>query len=192
MEEYTTGYLWEYLNRIDPITAAQFHPKNTRYIIRAIEIYEQTGIPKSLLVQEQPVDHPLLMVSLTRENSIAEKLIHQRVEEMIDRGLLQEVQSLLDRGYTPDLQSMNGIGYRQTVEWLRIISNYELEISNKKEINKAQEIDNYQLLIANLIDSITLASVQYAKRQRTRFRRYEKDAQEHPKDRVTYMTIPMD
>lgn len=87
---------------------------------------------------------------------------------------------------------MNGIGYRQTVEWLRIISNYELEISNKKEINKAQEIDKYQLLIANLIDSITLASVQYAKRQRTRFRRYEKDAQEHPKDRVTYITIPMD
>jgi tRNA A37 N6-isopentenylltransferase MiaA len=43
----------------------------------------------------------------------------------------------------------------------------------------------------NLINSITLASVQYAKRQRTRFRRYEKDAREHPKDRVVYLNITL-
>jgi tRNA A37 N6-isopentenylltransferase MiaA len=60
--------------------------------VRAIEIYEQTGIPKSILVQEHPVDHPLLMISLTRDLEIANKLIHQRVEEMVERGLVAEVQ----------------------------------------------------------------------------------------------------
>jgi tRNA dimethylallyltransferase len=73
------------LNSFDPDTAAEFHPKNTRYIIRAIEMYEQTGIPKSLLVRENPVDQTLLMVSLTRDVDTANNLIHQRVEEMIER-----------------------------------------------------------------------------------------------------------
>lgn len=54
---------------------------------------------------------------------------------------------------------MNGIGYRQTIEWLK---------KNDDDIK-------------DLIDTISLASIQYAKRQRTRFRRYEKDAREHPK-----------
>lgn len=62
---------------------------------------------------------------------------------------------------------MNGIGYRQTVAWLSQAS------------TDTQE----------LIDTITLASVQYAKRQRTWFRRYEQDAQQSPKDRVVYKTI---
>ncbi len=64
---------------------------------------------------------------------------------------------------------MNGIGYRQTVEWLR------------NNDNDTQ----------NLINTISLASVQYAKRQRTRFRRYKKDSLENPKDRVFYMTITL-
>jgi tRNA A37 N6-isopentenylltransferase MiaA len=62
---------------------------------------------------------------------------------------------------------MNGIGYRQTVQWL--------EDKNENKID--------------LINSISLASVQYAKRQRTRFRRYKKDSLENPKDRVIYIDI---
>ena len=64
---------------------------------------------------------------------------------------------------------MNGIGYRQTIEWL------ESEEKNKDK----------------LIESISLASVQYAKRQRTRFRRYEKDASQAPKQRVYYLQIKL-
>ncbi len=169
LEQSQPWYLRTLLNSFDPDTAAEFHPKNTRYIIRAIEMYEQTGIPKSVLVRENPVDHPLLMISLTRDIDVANILIHQRVEEMIERWLVQEVQWLLDSWYSPDLQSMNGIGYRQTVEWLR----------NNDNDTK------------NLINTISLASVQYAKRQRTRFRRYKKDSLENPKDRVFYMTITL-
>ena len=72
---------------------------------------------------------------------------------------------------------MNGIGYRQTVDWL-------LDTSSEILGTKNQEL-------RTLIDSISLASVQYAKRQRTRFRRYEKDAREHPKDRVIYLNITL-
>ena len=169
MEQSEPWYIRSLLNNFDPDTAVEFHPKNTRYIIRAIEMYEQTGIPKSVLVRENPVDHPLLMVSLTRDVDTANRLIHQRVEEMIEKWLVEEVQWLLDRWYSPDLQSMNGIGYRQTVEWLK----------------------NNDNNIKNLIDTISLASIQYAKRQRTRFRRYKKDSLDNPKKDVTYIEIDM-
>jgi tRNA dimethylallyltransferase len=89
---------------------------------------------------------------------------------MIERGLVEEVKLLLKKGYTPDLQSMNGIGYRQTIQWLE-----------EKNGN-----------MANLIDSISLASIQYAKRQRTRFRRYKKDSTDNPKRDVIYKEINMD
>lgn len=64
---------------------------------------------------------------------------------------------------------MNGIGYRQTVQWL----------DNKNNDTK------------DLIDTISLASIQYAKRQRTRFRRYKKDSLENPKYKVIYINIEL-
>lgn len=191
LEQKQPWYCRALLNSFDPVTAAEFHPKNTRYIQRAIEIYEQTGIPKSVLVQENPVDHPLLMISLTRDVETANQLIHTRVEEMIERGLIAEVQWLLDRGYNPDLQAMNGIGYRQTVEWLLRHPEWSETESKDLVYNRIPPQGRDDAIFTTLINSITLASVQYAKRQRTRFRRYEKDAREHPKDSVFYMQIDM-
>ena len=89
------------------------------------------------------------------------------------------MQQLLDKGYNSDLQSMNGIGYRQTVEWL--------QIENRKSKTKIED-RSYDL---DLIHSITLASVQYAHRQRTWFRRYKKDSLNNPKDNVFYMEIEL-
>ena len=73
------------MNTFDPETAHRFDKENTRYLIRAIEIYEQTGIPKSVLAQEHPVEHPIVMISLVRDRDMTKELIKKRVEEMIDR-----------------------------------------------------------------------------------------------------------
>ena len=78
---------------------------------------------------------------------------------------------------------MNGIGYRQTVEWLK----FESQKSKVGELYQPYDFMDF----TNLTDSITLASIQYAKRQRTRFRRYEQDSREHPKDRVQYLMIEL-
>ena len=69
---------------------------------------------------------------------------------------------------------MNSIGYRQTVDELK---NRESEIDDQKK--------------ENLINKISLVSVQYAQRQRTRFRRYKKDSLEKPKQNVYYHTIAL-
>ena len=169
LNNQSPGYARNILHRIDPDTAIELHPSNIRYIIRAIEIYETTGIPKSIIAQEHPVEHPLLMISLSRSIEQTNTLIKTRVIEMINQWLIEEVKSLLSKWYSSELQSMNGIGYRQTVAWLR-------ENSNDKNL---------------LIDSISLATTQFSKRQRTRFRRYKKDAQEHPKYQVRYLDIDL-
>lgn len=171
-------YARNLLHANDPDTASEFHPANIRYIIRAIEIFEQTGIPKSVLAKEHPVDKPLLMISLRRPTEIANKLISRRVEQMIEQGLVDEVKSLLQRWYSPNLQSMSGIGYRQTIEVL----------GDKFWVLSKEELKTYN---STLITSITLASVQYAQKQRTWFRRYEKDALNAPKDRVEYIQVDL-
>jgi tRNA dimethylallyltransferase len=204
-DKINPGYARDLLNQVDPDTAAEFHPANIRYIIRAIEIYEQTGIPKSVLAQEHPVDHPILMISLTRDTETANTLIHKRVEEMIERWLIEEVQSLLKQWYSTDLQSMNGIGYRQTVDWLLRHPALLHEVAKRSALTcVAKETESKDLPqqtgsvvtrddanLIDLINSIALASVQYAHRQRTRFRRYKKDSLNNLKENVFYMEIEM-
>lgn len=96
---------------------------------------------------------------------------------MLDRGLIAEVQGLLAQGYDRSLASLQGIGYKQTIERLE---------------KKAQEEKEEKGDLSDLKESIILASVQYAKRQRTWFRRYERDAQYAPRENVSYVTIDMD
>lgn len=186
-EQAQEGWLWEYLHQIDPDTAMEFHPKNTRYIIRAIEIYEATGIPKSVIAKEHPVDYPLLMISLTRDQETANKLIRRRVEAMIHQGLIQEVDQLLQQGYTPVMQAMDGIGYRQTIQALE---QSRTQLYEELQHTQLALLDPYSAL-SQLVAQITQVSVQYASRQRKWFRRYENDALHHPKANVHYLNIPL-
>lgn len=59
---YDAKSLWDMLHKIDPIEAARHHPSSTRFIIRALEIYHQTGITKTELVKKQEPQYPLLMI----------------------------------------------------------------------------------------------------------------------------------
>jgi tRNA dimethylallyltransferase len=162
-EEKDPGYLRRELSKIDPKEAAKNNPKSTRYLVRALEIYESLGIPKSLACQEQEVKYPILMLGLRREKDSTNQLIDQRISEMIKNWLVEEVKWLLKKWYSKSLQSMQGIWYKQTIEYLEWITNFE------KFQQKLQE-----------------ASHRLAKRQRTRFRRYLHEAQNSPRKNVEY------
>jgi len=82
-EEQTPGFLFDQLQKIDPLEAQKHHPHSTRYLLRALEIYEKTGKTKTELAQEKPVDRPLLMIGLRREKEETNRLINQRVKEMM-------------------------------------------------------------------------------------------------------------
>ena len=108
------------LAAIDPPTAARLHPNDQRRIIRALEIYELTGIPMSAHRVPTQADAPyafsLYAVDWPRAELHAR--INLRVDHMISDGLVEEVQSLLASGVSESAQSMQGLGYKELLPYL--------------------------------------------------------------------------
>jgi len=109
------------LKRVDPLYASKIHPNDKRRLIRALEVYYLTGKPISEHQGETyPYKGKKLIVGLRwRERSTLYKVIEDRVDRMIEKGLVEEVKDLLGRGYDEDLPAMQALGYRQIVAYLK-------------------------------------------------------------------------
>jgi tRNA dimethylallyltransferase len=106
------------LQSIDPVAAEKINPNNVRRVIRALEIYYATGQRPSQLQRKEGPGFSVLVIGLTEERSDLYRRIDERVDRMIERGLVEEVEQLLKRDYSPSLPSMSGIGYRQICQFL--------------------------------------------------------------------------
>jgi tRNA dimethylallyltransferase len=111
--------LYRDLQNIDPAAAAKIDPRNTRRVVRALEIYYATGQPPSQLQRKEKPELPVMVVGLTQERSQLYRRIDERVDRMIRRGLVEEVEQLFQKGYNPSFPSMSGIGYRQISQFVR-------------------------------------------------------------------------
>jgi len=107
------------LEMVDPEAAAKINPRNVRRVIRALEVYETLGRPISSLQDRKPPPYRVLKIGLTMDREELYGRLDQRVERMIDNGLVAEVKGLLEAGYSPDLPAMSGLGYRQICGYLR-------------------------------------------------------------------------
>jgi tRNA dimethylallyltransferase len=113
--------LFAELNDVDPDSAKRIHPNDIRRLLRALEIFKTTGIPWSQHLarqQEKTGQYNVLKLGLTRSREELYKRIDQRVQVMIELGLLEEVRKLLDMGYHENLKSMQSIGYRHMVNYI--------------------------------------------------------------------------
>ena len=110
--------LWQQLHQVDPISAAKISPNDAKRMIRALEVYQQTGIPISQYAKKNPPDWDIILLGLTMERELLYQRINQRVENMVAQGLVAEVQHLLALGYSPELKPMQGLGYRQICDYL--------------------------------------------------------------------------
>jgi tRNA dimethylallyltransferase len=104
---------------VDPVAAAKIDPQNVRRVVRALEVYEQAGKPITRLQRRQKPPYRILKIGLTRERKELYRRIDQRVDEMMQRGLVAEVRRLVAEGYGFDLPAMSGLGYRQIGMYLR-------------------------------------------------------------------------
>jgi tRNA dimethylallyltransferase len=118
-EQDNSQSLYRDLQNVDSAAAAKIDPRNTRRVIRALEIYHATGQPPSRLRRKEAPGFSTLVVGLTQERSRLYRRIDVRVDKMIQRGLVEEVERLLKEGYNPSLPSMSGIGYKQIGQFLR-------------------------------------------------------------------------
>ena len=114
--------LHEQLEGIDPETAARLPVNDVRRVIRAIEVYEATGIPFSKQPQRKnDIENRFewKAVSTQMDRSLLYDRINRRVTDMIKSGLKEEVAGLLAEGVPEDAQSMSGLGYKEMIPCVR-------------------------------------------------------------------------
>ena len=142
--------LW--LQEIDPETAARLHLSDRKRIIRALEIYLETGetmTAHNLKTQTIPPRYSPLWLGLDfEERSQLYERIDRRVGIMLEQGLIQEIQSLLSSGISAKCTAMQAIGYK---EFVSALAGYGT--------------------IEEAADLVRQSSRRYAKRQLTWFRR---------------------
>lgn len=143
--------LWDRLNEVDPKAAQKIHPNNVRRVIRAIEVYEETGQLFSDFQKERnkkESDYDVFLIGLNTERERLYERINQRVDEMVKIGLIEEAQRLWEKvGPELNVQSARGIGYKELFDYFNQESSFE-----------------------EAIDAVKQSSRRYAKRQITWFK----------------------
>lgn len=137
--------LWKTLEKMDPKAAASIHMNNEKRVIRAIEVFEKTG--KSILDQQSidlkdlansPFD--VKLVGLETDRQLLYDRINQRVDLMMERGLLKEAEYVFSLGET---QASQGIGYKEFFPYFK--GNMDLEICVEKVKQHSRQYAKRQL-----------------------------------------------
>ena len=141
--------LYEKLQQVDPEQAKKIHPNNHRRVIRALEVYEQTGLTMDEIIKRKmnkksPYDW--VLIGLEMERKLLYERINYRVDLMLHNALEEEVFHLYQQGLE-NTQAMRAIGYKEFIPYFK----------GEYDLNRAIE-----LLKRN--------SRRYAKRQYTWFR----------------------
>jgi tRNA dimethylallyltransferase len=111
--------LYDKLVSIDPITAKNFQCQNKRYVVRALELYEKTGVIPSQLKKTIPPPYQTLQIGMQWPRLELVERINQRTKQMLENGWIEEVEGLLDRGYTAKDFGMKSHGYKEIMAWLQ-------------------------------------------------------------------------
>ena len=140
------------LAAVDPETAARLHLRDEKRILRALEVYRETGETISehdRKSRETPDRYDALYIGLSfRDRQDLRDRIDRRVDAMVAQGLLAEVRRLLGSGLPRDATALQAIGFKQ---FLAVADGTATE--------------------AEAVEEVKLRSRQYAKRQLTWLRR---------------------
>ena len=133
----------------DPEAAKQVDLKNSRRLLRAIEVIRLTGRPYSeQRIGWNNVDKaPQNLFCISREVDVLNQRIHKRVDEMFNQGLVEETQTLIKKGLRNNRNACQALGYRQVLDLL-----------------------DGKLDLENVVHQVKTKTRQFAKRQRSWFR----------------------
>lgn len=118
-EELSNVQLYEELKQKDPKALDKIHINNRKRLVRALNIFEKhnKGISEIKDAQEHKPIYDCLIIGLTTSRDNLYNRIDQRVDKMINDGLVDEIKGLLDKGINFDNQCMQGIGYKEFREY---------------------------------------------------------------------------
>ena len=143
--------LVEELRRVDPDSLEKIHPNNIKRVIRAVEYFQIHGAPISRhneVQREKTSPYDSRYFVLTDDRAKLYARIDQRVDQMLEEGLVEEVRGLVAQGLNRDHISMQGIGYKEILDYLE----------EKCDLDTA-------------VNTLKLNTRHFAKRQLTWFRR---------------------
>lgn len=114
-------YIHARLAEVDPASAEAIHANNVKRCIRALEFYEMTGKRISehneLEKQKKSIYNSCYFV-LNDERERMYARIEQRIDEMLEQGLIEEVRGLREMGCRRGMVSMQGLGYKEILAYL--------------------------------------------------------------------------
>ncbi len=127
--------LHERLAKVDSSAAAKIHPNDRVRIVRALEVYERTGVPISVqqardAENRSPCACIKFALSAARETLYAR--IDRRVDAMLAHGLVDEVRGLLEGGYPDSLPPLRSLGYKEICAYLRGDTDLDTAVSEIK------------------------------------------------------------
>jgi tRNA dimethylallyltransferase len=148
-EKHGKEFMWEKLNKLAPEEAAKIPVGNYYMVLRALEVLQVTGKPKSQVAQKSKPFFEYELIVLNPDRKELYERIEHRIDEQIEQGLIDETKNLIDQ-YGPDLHALTSLGYKEINSYL------------KGECSLDHAIKLFKQKTRN-----------YAKRQLTWFRRYD-------------------
>lgn len=126
LEAEPQGKLRERLEQCDPAAAQRIHPNDKVRTVRALEVYELTGLPITRWQRESQVGFPyeFTKIGLWLERKMLYERINARVDEMLINGLCDEAKALREK-LTPEMPAYRTIGYEELFEHLDGKLSYE-------------------------------------------------------------------
>ena len=142
--------VWDELYKLDAASAQVIHPNNVKRVIRAIEMHFEGVSYAEQLKKLQTIKQaiPSCFIGLRIDKDLLNKRIDQRVDMMIEDGLVAEVEALLEAGFREGVTAPQAIGYKEIV----------LALEGAISLDEA-------------VSQIKIATHRYAKRQRSWFNR---------------------
>jgi len=141
------SHCYDLLRQVDPQAIQRIHPNDQIRTLRALEVFYVSGQPISSQQGENPPHYPILYIGLACEAEALRSRIVTRTHQMVEAGFMDEVADLI-RKYGADLPLLKTLGYAEMQQHL-----------------------NGELSLAQAIDLTVQHTCQFAKRQRTWFRK---------------------
>lgn len=153
IEEEGIESLFTQLEQVDPEYAASMDGMNPQRIVRALDVWMQTGRPfSSFHTNDDAFEIPAdtFVFGLYRNRQRLYERINRRVDRMFEQRFLDEVRSILDMGYSLQDPGLNTVGYKEAIAHL-----------------------NGEMSREQMVKDMKTQSRRYAKRQITWFKRWD-------------------
>ncbi|KAI3676993.1 hypothetical protein L1987_86610 [Smallanthus sonchifolius] len=188
-EQEIFSYSYENLKAIDPVAANRIHPNDHRKISQYLHLYTSSGVLPSKYLQEKTMEnwgdadnlrYNCCFICVDASLLVIDKYVDQRVDQMVNSGLLQEVYEIFNPGAVYTCGLRQAIGVREFEDFLRVYLSQGLAVTsadklkeNMNTILSTSDENPLKQLLQDAIDKVKLNTRRLVRRQKRRLNRLQ-------------------